>query len=133
MQISYALTSAQVAALREDLRVTGSDPRENNVEAHALAHVAAAFDALRDRWRTDAIATAAFVLRFSADELTAIRAAATQVPQLDAWLARIESEPQVWLGSNEAEAGKAALVGGGLLTQERADVVFYYPLPELPD
>lgn len=87
----------------------------------------------RDQYRTDAVTSAVFVRRFTAAEMAAIEAAAQQVQQLADWLARVEAEPLVWLGSDDAQAGKAALVGAGLLTQERADVIFAYPLPELPE
>lgn len=87
----------------------------------------------RDQYRTDAVTSAAFIRRFNADEMAAIEAAAQVVQQLADWLARVEAEPLVWLGSDEAQAGKAALVAGNLLTQERADVIFAYPLPQPPE
>lgn len=86
----------------------------------------------RDQYLTDAVTSAAFIRRFTALEMAAIEAAAAVNEQLGAWLVRVETEPLVWLGSDEAQAGKAALVGAALLTQERADVIFSYTLPELP-
>lgn len=132
MQITYTLTPAQLAALREDLRVTGADPREDGVESHALAHVSSAFDALRDRYRTDAIRSPAFIRRFPPAAYAAILAASEQVPELAAYLARLDDADWVWLGSPETQGGIAELVAGGLLTQGEADAILDYPMPELP-
>ena len=128
--ITVAVTLRRnIAAVRAAAAANGA----TDAQAWLQGVIDAACYSYRDQYKSDAVTTAAFILRFEAAELTAIRTAATQVPQLAAWLARIEAEPLVWLGSDEAEAGKAALVGGGLLTQERADVIFDYPLPELPE
>lgn len=93
----------------------------------------------RDQYRTDAITSGAFLLRFSESEMGGIRAAAQISPNLAAWLARIENigstnspDRFVWLGSDEVEAGKSALIAAGLLTAERADVVFAYSIPTVP-
>ena len=94
----------------------------------------------RDQYRTDAITSGAFLLRFTAAEMDGIRAAAQVVPELAAWLARIENigspdspDKFVWLGSDEVAAGKAALVGAGLLTPERAELIFAYEIPTVPE
>jgi hypothetical protein len=86
----------------------------------------------RDQFRTDAIPTAAFIRRIPPAAYAAILGAAEQVPELAAYLARLDAEPLVWLGSAETQAGVAALVGLGLLTQAEADALLAYPLPELP-
>ena len=94
----------------------------------------------RDQYRTDAITSGAFLLRFSSAEMDGIRAAAQVVPELAAWLARIEAigspdspDRFVWIGSDEVATGKAALVGAGLLTPERAEVIFAYSIPTAPE
>jgi hypothetical protein len=91
----------------------------------------------RDQYLSDAVTSAAFLLRFTSAEMEGIRAAAQGVQELADWLSRIENiglpgspDRYVWLGSDEVQEGKAQLVGGALLTQERADVIFFYAIPE---
>jgi hypothetical protein len=132
MQITYTLSRAEEAALREDVRRKHPAPSESAVGPALEAAIAAYLYRLRDEHRTDAVTSAAFIRRFTTDEMAAIEAAASVSEQLGAWLVRVETEQFVWLGSNEAQIGKAALVAAGLLTQERADVIFAYSLPELP-
>jgi hypothetical protein len=81
---------------------------------------------LRDTTRSDAISTAAFIRRIPAQSYLAILAAAEVVPELQAYLARLDAEPLVWLGSDETIAGVQALVGAGLLTQEQASALLAY-------
>ncbi len=83
-------------------------------------------DSWRDTTRSDAISTAAFIRRIPAQSYLAILAAAEQVPELQAYFARLDAEPLVWLGSDETIAGVQALVGAGLLTQEQADALLAY-------
>lgn len=59
-----------------------------------------------------------------------LRRSGTSVTGL--YLARLDAEPLVWLGSPETQAGVGALVAGGLLTQAEADALLHYQLPELP-
>ena len=54
------------------------------------------------------------------------------MPQLAAYLARLDESDWVWLGSAETQGGVAALVAMELLTQGEADVILDYPMPELP-
>lgn len=84
----------------------------------------------REQFRTDAIPTAAFLRRIPPAKYAAILAAAEQVPELAGYLARLDEEPRVWLASDETQAGVAALVAGGLLTQDEADALLAYPLPK---
>ena len=132
MQITLTINRARLAALREDLRVTGAAPSEAGVTAHAESVLLAALDALRDRYQTDAIRSPAFIRRFPPAAYAAILAAAEQSPELAAYLSRLDAEDVVWLGSPETQAGIAALVAAGLLAQGEADAILDYPLPELP-
>jgi hypothetical protein len=98
-----------------------------------LQHVVeSACESYRDQYRSDAITSAAFILRFEPDELATIRAAASQDPQLGAWMHRVQAEPLIWLGSDEVASAKQALVAAGLLRPERAEVIFADDIPRLP-
>lgn len=132
MQTQYTVTRARLAALREQIRQTHPEPSESVVESALHAMIDRELDRLRDQFRTDAIPTAAFIRRIPPAAYAAILGAAEQVPELAAYLARLDAEPVVWLGSTETQTGIAALVTGGLLTQAEADALLAYPLPELP-
>ena len=86
---------------------------------------------LRDSTRSDAISTAAFIRRIPGQAYVAILAAAEQVPELQAYFARLDAESLVWLGSDETQSGIGALVAMGLLTQGEADILLAYPLRSL--
>lgn len=132
MQTTYTVTTARLAALREEIRQTHPTPSESVIESRLHQIIDAALDRLRDTYRTDAISTAAFIRRIPPAAYAAILAAAESVPELAAYLARLDAEPLVWLGSAETQGGVAALVALGLLTQGEADALLAYPMPELP-
>ena len=132
-----AVTAAWIAGMPSTAEGRAEYPA--SAEAWLQGVVDRACYSYRDQYQTDAITSGAFLLRFTSAEMDGIRAAAQVVPELAAWLSRIEAigspdspDRFVWLGSDEVAAGKSALVGAGLLTPERADVIFAYPLPELP-
>jgi hypothetical protein len=100
-------------------------------EAWLQRIVESACESYRDQYRSDAITSAAFILRFTDDELATIRAAAAQDQQLSAWMHRVQAEPLIWLGSDEVHAARQALVAAGLLSPERAEVIFAYDIPRL--
>lgn len=83
----------------------------------------------REQFRTDAIPTAAFLRRIPPAKYAAILAASEQVPELAAYLSRLDEEPRVWLASDETRAGVAALVAVGLLSQSEGDSLLAYELP----
>jgi hypothetical protein len=132
MELTITINRARLAALREDLRVSGDSPSESGIDAHAEVVVLAALDALRDRYRTDAIRPQAFIRRFPPAKYAAIVEAAEASPELADYLERLDDAPYVWLGSPETQGGIAALVALGLLTQGEADDVLFIALPELP-
>lgn len=72
----------------------------------------------------DFIPYAEFVDSWTPDELTAFYAQRRTQPALEAFETLLQAIGGVRLGSAKAEAGKAALVALGILTQERADVLF---------
>lgn len=65
----------------------------------------------------------AFLLRFPAGKIDAIKAAAQQNPDLAAYVAELEAAPYVYTGSTLVRTGIASLVTAGLLTQAQADVI----------
>jgi hypothetical protein len=132
MQTQYTVTTARLAALREEIRQTHPTPGESVIESRLHEIIDAALDRLRDQYRTDAIGTSAFIRRIPPAKYVGILAASEQVPELAAYLARLDSAAEVWLGSPETIAGVAALVAMELLTQGEAAALLAYPLPELP-
>lgn len=116
-----------IAAVRAAAAADGA----TDAQAWLQGVVDAACYSYRDQFRTDAIRTAVFIRRIQADKYQTILATAEQVPQLAAYLARLDESDWVWLGSDETQAGIAALVAMDLLTQAEADAVLAYPLPEL--
>jgi hypothetical protein len=75
---------------------------------------------------------AAFVLRFTTEEITAIRAAAETDENVAGILAQLGAEPFVAVDDPRVGPGVGYLVMAGLLTQERAAEVLAYDRPE-PD
>lgn len=133
-----AVTAAWVAGMPATAEGRAAYPA--TPEAWLQGVVNSACLSYRDQYLSDAITSGAFLLRFTAAEMDGVRGAAQVVPELAGWMTRIENigspgspDRFVWLGSAEVQAGSAQLVAGGLLTQERADVIFAYPMPEPPE
>ena len=75
------------------------------------------------------IPAATFIERFTDAEYIAIRAAVQAQmqagnAQLAKWIDRATAEGGIDVSSDEVKAAKAALVAAGLLTSQRADIVF---------
>lgn len=75
------------------------------------------------------LAGTVFQARFTDAELSAIYAAAAAQlaagnAQLHRWITTVTAENKINLSGTEAQTAKAALVGAGLLTPPRADIVF---------
>jgi len=132
MTITVTLTNPRhIAAANATYALTiPPDPEATPPYADVDAYVQAAIERVAESWRdstrSDAISTAAFIRRIPAQSYLAILAAAEVVPELQAYFARLDAEPQVWLGSDETIAGVQALVAGGLLTQEQAAALLAY-------
>lgn len=69
------------------------------------------------------ITSGAFLLRFPPGRIDTIRAAAANNAQLNAYIAEVEANPFVYIGSTLVRNGIAFLVANGLLTQAEADVI----------
>lgn len=82
--------------------------------------------AFRDEYKLDRITSSAFIFRFTSAEKDAIATAGKTDPVIAGFLARVDSEPYVWLGSDETIAGMSYVVAQGLLTQARADEILAY-------
>lgn len=80
--------------------------------------------AFRDEFALDRITSAAFVFRFTEAEYAAVKASSDPVVQ--GFIARLDTEPFVWLGSDEVQQAMAYVVTLGLVTQARADAILAY-------
>lgn len=69
---------------------------------------------------TAVISVRAFLLRFTSDERTAVRAAAKTSFVLEDWLAILNAGTRVYLNAGTTQSGVNALVTFGLLTSDRA-------------
>lgn len=93
-----------------------------------IAERKAAAEARRAAMRPPITATD-FLARLTDAEYIAIDAAAAAQKtqgnaQLARWIETLRATNQINLAGTEAQTAKAALVGAGLLTQQRADIVF---------
>lgn len=135
MSITATLTNKRhlAAASAAWLKTIPTDPEQPwpyaTVEDYVQAAIVRVAESWRDSTRSDALPTAAFIRRIPAASYAAILAAAEVSPDLQAYLARLDAEPVVWLGSDETIAGVQALVAGGLLTQTDADALLAYDVP----
>jgi hypothetical protein len=138
MSINASLVKdRQIAAARAAwISTIPSDPEQPWPYATVDEYVQARFEQMAESWRdstrSDALPTAAFIRRIPPAAYAAIVAAAEVSPALQAYLARLDAEPVVWLGADETIAGVGALVAAGLLTQAQADVVLAYDIPQPP-
>lgn len=87
---------------------------------------------MRDSTAPDRISTAEFLMRFTASEFAALKTAGTSDQIAAGLMARLSSEPHVWLGSDEAQQGVGYLVATGLLTADRGAAVLHYDVPTVP-
>lgn len=92
---------------------------------------------IRDQGRTYAgiyqvgtFPAAAFVMKFTNTEITAIRTAAESDANVAAVLAQLQSEPFVAVDDPRVAPGLDLLVAVGLLTAERAAEVMAYERPD---
>ncbi len=67
---------------------------------------------------------AAFLARIADDEYAAIMSAAAQTVQLAKWIDEFRLRGEINVLSEKAQAAKAMLVQAGILTAERAAVIF---------
>ena len=133
MPITVTLTNPRhiAAATAAYIATIPADPEATPPYASVEAYVQAALDRVCESWAdttgVDRIPMADFVLRFDPAEIAAIKAAATAGNATCAgMIARLGQLTHVRLGSDEAVAALAYLVGAGLLTQARAGVILAY-------
>lgn len=109
--------------------------QDGNVVTPAVAKTSAEFltdflngscAAWRDQLALDRVTSVAFVLRFTQAEYAALVSAAESDPILAGFVARLSSEPYVWLGSSEVQQGVGYVVSQGLLSQARAAEILQY-------
>lgn len=118
MDITITLTDSQAAGLTKALAAYN----DGNEALTAEQYVAAVLKPQADAWAQTilSIPSASFILRFTATEIATIMGAAAQVPELQAYLDRLSSEPTVNLSNAEAIAGVLALEAYGLIAAGRA-------------
>jgi hypothetical protein len=119
--MNIILTAAQEAGLNLIAAEAGLSPEEYANDALSAA---------KYEWsqRMNSIPSAAFVLRFTAAEISGIMAGAAAMdaggvllyPQLQAYLDRLASEPTVNLTNPDAIAGVQLLEASGMLAPGRA-------------
>lgn len=66
-------------------------------------------------------------------KLETILTLAQENEQLGLYWGLVQQENGIWSGSADSLAGVAALVDGGLLTQEQGDALLHYDLPDPPE
>ena len=81
----------------------------------------------RDSFAVDRITSSDFIYRFTAQEFAAINASTD--PVLQGFVAEVKAAPYVWLGAQQVIDGVNYCVTKGYLTQPRADVILFYPVP----
>lgn len=117
--------AAATAAYQATIPAEGDPPY-----ASVDAYVQAAMERVAESWRNttgaDRISTAEFLMRFTPAEFAVLKAAAVSDPIAAGLMARLSSEPHVWLWSDEAQQGIGYLVAAGLLTSERGEAVLAY-------
>ena len=81
----------------------------------------------RDSFAVDRVTSSDFIYRFTAQEFAAINASTD--PVLQGFVAEVKAAPYVWLGAQQVIDGVNYCVTKGYLTQARADVILFYPVP----
>jgi len=86
---------------------------------------------LAESTSVDRIPVSAFVRRFPGAVMDAVNAAAANDPTVAAILAQLDTVQTVRLGHPTTTQGVGYLVSVGLLTQDQADVVLHYDVPQV--
>jgi hypothetical protein len=140
MSITATLSKKRhlAAASAAWLKTIPSDPEQPWPYATVEDYVQAALVRVAESWAdstgVDKLPMADFVLRFEPAEIAAIKAAASGGDQIAAgFIARLGTLTHVRLGGDESVAAFVYLVNVGLLTQERADAITAYDIPQPPE
>jgi len=98
------------------------------------AYVQAAIERVAESWaettNVDRIPVSAFVRRFPGPVMDAVNAAALTDANVAAILAQLDAVQTVRLGHPTTTGGVGYLVSVGLMTQEQADAVLHYDVPQ---
>lgn len=118
--LTITMTAAQAAGLAKvvaEFNAQHPDDEPLTPQQYAQQVFGAALDSYADRV---SVTASAFILRFTGDEIKAIRAAALQSPQLQAYLDELQSSSNVRLFHPSVAGGLQALEAAGLIAAGRA-------------
>lgn len=107
----------------------GTRPSVVTTEAYLQSIVEKACLSYRDQYAVDRIPSAAFVMRFTPAEYSAIRAAGETDPIMAGFVQAVDEAPYVWLAAQQVIQGVNYCAVQGLITQERADEILAYSIP----
>lgn len=111
-----------------------TDPEAPRPYPTADAYVQAAIERVAESWAestgVDRIQVGAFVRRFPGAVMDAVTASSD--PNVIAILANLDAVQTVRLGHPTTLQGVGYLVSAGYMTQEQADVVLHYEVPQPP-
>lgn len=102
-----------------------------SVQGFIQAKVQEWAEQLAESTNVDRIPVSAFVRRFPGAVMDAVNAAAANDPTVAAILAQLDTVQTVRLGHPTTTQGVGYLVSVGLLTQDQADVVLHYDVPQV--
>jgi hypothetical protein len=133
MQITYTVRPDRLAALRETIRRHHPNPSESAVESTIVETIDEALDRMVQETRISFIPLPEVMIRLAnMGQLEAILSLAQTNELLGSYWEKVKAAGGIWSGSPDSLAGTAALVAYSILTQEQADALLYYPVPELP-
>ncbi len=119
-----AATAAYLATIPAD-----GDPPYASPQAYAQAAIERVAESWAETTGVDRIPVSAFVRRFPGAVMDAVKASAD--PNVIAILAQLDTVQTVRLGHPTTTQGVGYLVSVGLLTQDQADVVLHYDVPQV--
>lgn len=101
-----------------------------SVDAYVQAAIERAAESWAETTNVDRIPVSAFVRRFPGHVMDAVNASSD--PNVIAILANLDAVQTVRLGHPTTLQGVGYLVSAGYMTQEQADVVLHYEVPQPP-
>lgn len=120
-----AVNAAYLATIPAEGEAPYTSPQE-----YVQARVEDVATSWAESTNVDRIPVSSFVRRFSGAVLDTINASTD--PVVLAILAQLDAVQTVRLGHPTTVNGVGYLVGAGLLTQEEADAVLHYDIPQVP-
>lgn len=113
--------------------IAANNPEQVDAQAYLQSVLESACLSYASQFSVDRVTSGDFVLRFEPAEFAAITVAAKTDETVAGFLAATRENPTVRLADARVTEGLAYLVAQGLLTQERADAITFYPIPVKPD